>query len=141
MSDIEDRLAIGDIIIRYADSIDQQDYDRYCTCFTDDVEVSGFGPEPIKGLAAYRPWVTAARDKYGRTQHMIGNIQVQVNGDTATMRSYVQATHELPADPNNLIILWAAYNDKLVRTNNGWKITHHELERLVNVKKVHITSL
>ncbi len=141
MSELEDRLAVGDIIIRYADSIDQLDYDRYCTCFTDDVVVTGFGAEPIVGLSAYRPWVTAARNKYGRTQHLIGNIQVTVNGDTATLRSYVQATHELLADPDHLIILWAAYNDKLVRTSEGWKITHHELERLVNVRRVSAASL
>jgi len=74
MSELEDRLAIGDVIIRYADSIDQCDYDRYCTCFTDDVEVAGFSAGSIKGLAEYREWVSAARNKYGRTQHMIGNI-------------------------------------------------------------------
>lgn len=141
MSELEDRLAVGDIIIRYADSIDQCDYDRYCTCFTDDVVVSGFTPEPINGLSAYRPWVTAARNRYGRTQHLIGNIQVSVNGDTAHLRSYVQATHELPDDAAHLIVLWAAYNDELVRTADGWKISHHELERLINVKRVSITAL
>ena len=141
MSELEDRLAVGDIIIRYADSIDQCDYDRYCTCFTDDVVVSGFTPEVITGLAAYRPWVTAARNRYGRTQHLIGNIQVTVSGDTAHLRSYVQATHELPDDPEHLIVLWAAYNDELVRTAEGWKISHHELERLINVKKVSIAAL
>ena len=141
MSELEDRLAVGDIIIRYADSIDQCDYDRYCTCFTDDVVVSGFTPEVITGLSAYRPWVTAARNRYGRTQHLIGNIQVTVNGDTAQLRSYVQATHELPDDPEHLIVLWAAYNDTLVRTAGGWKISHHELERLINVKKVSIATL
>ena len=141
MSELEDRLAVGDIIIRYADSIDQCDYDRYCTCFTDDVVVSGFTPEVITGLSTYRPWVTAARNRYGRTQHLIGNIQVTVNGDTAQLRSYVQATHELPDDPEHLIVLWAAYNDELVRTAEGWKISRHELERLINVKKVPITAL
>ena len=106
MSELEDRLAVGDIIIRYADSIDQLDYDRYCTCFTEDVVVSGFGAEPIVGLSAYRPWVTAARNKYGRTQHLIGNIQVTVNGDTATLRSYVQATHELRPRASEASACW-----------------------------------
>jgi len=141
MSHLEDRLAIGDVIIRYADAIDQCDYDRYCTCFTDDVEVAGFSAGSIKGLAEYREWVSAARNKYGRTQHMIGNIQVTVNGDTGTLRSYVQATHELPSDPDHLFVLWAAYNDEMVRTKDGWKIKRHELERLINVKKVPIASL
>lgn len=141
MSELEDRLAIGDVIIRYADSIDQCDYDRYCTCFTDDVEVVGFSAGSIKGLAEYREWVSAARNKYGRTQHLIGNIQVSVDGDRGKLRSYVQATHELPSDPDHLFVLWAAYVDDMVRTKDGWKIARHELERLINVKKVPIASL
>lgn len=141
MSEIEDRLAIGDVIIRYADSIDQCDYDRYCTCFTDDLVVTGFGPTPIEGLANYREWVSAARNKYGRTQHMIGNIQVTVNGDTGTLRSYVQATHELPSDPDHLFVLWAAYNDEMVRTKDGWKIKRHHLDVLVNRRRVKVSAI
>ncbi|MEY3641289.1 MAG: hypothetical protein RLZZ199_1094 [Actinomycetota bacterium] len=141
MSEIEDRLAIGDVIIRYADSIDQCDYDRYCTCFTDDLVVTGFGPTPIEGLANYREWVSAARGKYGRTQHMIGNIQVTLNGDEAKMRSYVQATHEDPSDPEHLVVLWAAYVDDMVRTPQGWKIKRHHLDVLVNRRRVKVSAI
>ena len=136
MSEIEDRLAIGDIIIRYADSVDQLDYDRYASCFVDDVVVSGFTPEPISGLATYMPWLRGARDRFGRTQHLIGNIQVTVDGDKAHMRSYVQATHEVPEDAGYLLTLWAAYDDDLVRTADGWKITHHHIERLIDARRI-----
>lgn len=136
MSALEDRLAVGDVIIRYADSVDQLDYDRYFSCFTDDVVVSGFTPEPIHGLGAYKPWLVERRNAFGRTQHLIGNIQVTVEGDTAHMRSYVQATHELPGDPDHLVTLWAAYVDDLVRTAEGWKITTHHLERLIDVRRL-----
>ena len=136
MSELEDRLAVGDIIIRYADAVDQQDMDRYATCFRDDVVVTGFTPDAIDGLAAYMPWVTGARARFGRTQHMIGNIQVTLDGDTAHMRSYVQATHEVPEDPSYLLTLWAAYDDDLVRTADGWKIVHHHLERLIDARRI-----
>ncbi len=98
MTVIEDRLAVGDVIIKYADSVDLLDYDRYASCFTDDVVVTGFTTEPIVGLPTYMAWLRPARDRFGRTQHLIGNIQVTVDGDTAHMRSYVQATHEVPGD-------------------------------------------
>ena len=62
MSEIEDRLAVGDVIIKYADSVDQVDYDRYASCFTDDVVVTGFTPEPISTLAAYMPWLRKCHD-------------------------------------------------------------------------------
>lgn len=135
----DDRFAIGDVIIRYADAIDQLDYDRYATCFTDDVVVTGFTADPVVGLPAYREWVRAARDRYGRTQHLIGNIQVTVDGDTAHMRSYVQATHELPNDPEHLLTVWAAYDDDLVRTPAGeWKITHHHYAPLIAPRRLPI---
>ena len=140
MSEIEDRLAVGDVIIKYADSVDQLDYDRYASCFTDDVVVSGFTPEPISTLAAYMPWLRKARDRFGRTQHMIGNIQVTLDGDRAHMRSYVQATHEVPGDVDHLLTLWAAYVDDLVRTPAGWKISKHHIERLIDAKRISITA-
>ena len=140
MSEIEDRLAVGDVIIKYADCVDQQDYDRFASCFTDDIVVSGFTPEPISGLATYVPWVRTARGRYGRTQHMIGNIQVTLDGDRARMRSYVQATHEVPGDPDHLLTLWAAYVDDLVRTPAGWKISKHHIERLIDAKRISITA-
>ena len=140
MSDLEDRLAVGDVIIKYADSVDLLDMDRYATCFTDDVVVTGFGEKAFTGLAEYMPWVTAARAKYGRTQHMIGNIRVTLDGDRAHMRSYVQATHEIPGDPGHLLTLWAAYVDDLVRTADGWRITHHHLERLIDARRLEITA-
>lgn len=135
---LADRLAVGDVIIKYADSVDQLDMDRYATCFVDDVVVTGFTPEAIHGLANYMPWVTAARKRFGRTQHLIGNIQVTLDGDRAHLRSYVQASHEIPEDPAHLLTLWAAYNDDLVRTPEGWKITAHNLERLIDAKRIAI---
>jgi ketosteroid isomerase-like protein len=141
MSDLlADRLAVGDVIIKYADSVDQLDYDRYASCFTDDVVVTGFGDKTFEGLANYMPWLRAARDAFGRTQHLIGNIQVTLDGDRAHMRSYVQATHVVPNDPDHLLTLWAAYVDDLVRTPDGWKITHHHLDRLIDARRIQIKA-
>jgi phosphotransferase system enzyme I (PtsI) len=63
--------------------------------------------------------------------------EIIVDGDTAHMRSYVQATHVLVDDADTLIILWGIYDDRLVRTDDGWKITHHALERLIEPRRVH----
>ncbi|MGE3621336.1 MAG: nuclear transport factor 2 family protein [Acidimicrobiia bacterium] len=137
---LADRLAVGDVIIKYADSVDVPDMDRYATCFTDDVVVTGFTPEPLEGLAVYMPWVTAARARYSHTHHLIGNIQVVLDGDRARLRSYVQATHELPEDPDHLMVLWAAYDDDLVRTADGWQITRHHIDRLVDRRRIPVVG-
>ena len=137
MSDsISDRLAIGDVIIKYATSVDARDMDRYATCFVDDVVVTGFSDNEYRGLPDYLAFVTGALERFGRTQHLIGNLEISIDGDTAHMRSYVQANHILAADENTLIVLWAQYHDDLVRTADGWKITKHHLERMIGPRRI-----
>lgn len=131
-----DRLAVGDVIIKYATSVDARDMDRYATCFTDDVVVTGFGDKEHRGLPDYLAYVSNALTRFGRTQHLIGNQEIEIDGDRAAMRSYVQATHELAGDGTTLVILWAVYHDDLVRAGDGWKITRHHLERQIGPRRV-----
>ncbi len=138
MSDIAaDRYDVGQIIIRYATSVDQRDMDRYASCFVDDVEVSGFSGGVFTDRTVYVDWVVKALSNYSHTHHQITNQEITVDGDTAHMRSYVQATHVLVDDAETLVILWGIYDDRLVRTDDGWKITHHTLERLIDPRTVH----
>jgi ketosteroid isomerase-like protein len=132
-----DRLAVADVMIRYATSVDQRDLDTYATCFTDDVVVTGFMPEPLTPRGPYVSWVGEALSKYSQTHHLLGNQVVTVDGDTAHLRTYVTASHVLASDNDTMVILWGIYDDRLVRTAEGWKITHHHLERLINPRVVH----
>lgn len=135
-AELQDRYDIGQVMIRYATSVDQRDLDRYATCFTDDVEVTGFSGGTMKGLEGYIPWVGEALTKFRGTHHQITNQEIEIDGDRAHLRSYVQATHELASDPTTLLVLWAIYDDRLVRTADGWRITHHHLERLIDSKRI-----
>lgn len=132
MQDLQDRYDIGQVIIRYATSVDQRDLDRYATCFTPDVEVRGFGGGQVfTDRDVYVEWVKGALSRFSDTHHQITNTEITIDGDRAHMRSYVQATHVMADDENMLLILWAIYDDKLVRGSDGWVITHHEIERLI----------
>ena len=48
LSELLDRQAMFDVMIRYGTSVDARDLDRYRTCFVDDVTVVGFLPETIE---------------------------------------------------------------------------------------------
>jgi len=128
---LADRLAVQDVMIRYATSVDARDMKRYASCFTADVEVAGFGNTTFSDRGVYVDWVIEALKRYERTQHLIGNQEVVLDGDRAHLRSYVQATHLLADDPTKLMVLWAVYDDQLVRTAEGWQITRHELQPLI----------
>ena len=50
MSDqVADRIALQDVMLRYAAGVDERDFDLYASCFIEDVEILDFGEEPING--------------------------------------------------------------------------------------------
>lgn len=140
MSDeLRDIYDVGQVMIRYATSVDQRDMERYSSCFAPDVTVAGFSSGDVIGREAWVESVGTALQNFAGTHHQITNQEITIDGDTAHMRSYVQATHELVNDEEHLLILFAIYDDQLARTVDGWQFTRHELERLINSKKVRVT--
>ncbi|MCY1561638.1 SnoaL-like domain protein [compost metagenome] len=67
-------------------------------------------------------------DSCGPTQHLIGSIRIQIDGDTARSSCYVQAIHaSREVGDKRLMLLWGEYQDQLQRTACGWKIRHRRL--------------
>ena len=71
MSDVADRIAVQDVMLRYATGVDERDMDLYRSCFADDVEVVGFGTEVYHGVDNWASYVEKALEAYGPTQHML----------------------------------------------------------------------
>ena len=122
-----DRQAVQDVMLRYAEAVDERDYEAYRNLFTDDVEVVGMGPETIRGLDNWFDWWKQALSRYGSTQHMLGPMLAVIDGDTAETRSDVQAWHSLKDQPEKTVTLWATYRTRMVRREDAWKISRHEL--------------
>jgi ketosteroid isomerase-like protein len=72
-------------------------------------------------LANFRQFL----DVCGPSQHLLGSIIVEVNGDSALSRSYVQARHRSkdPADPR-LFDSNGEYIDRWERGAEGWRMVH-----------------
>ncbi len=65
------------------------------------------------------------------TQHLQGNYQVVVDGDTAKAHCYLQASHFADGLPGgDTFIVYAKYHDDFVRTSNGWKIKLRHLDTI-----------
>jgi ketosteroid isomerase-like protein len=127
-SDVADRIALMDVMLKYAKGVDQRDMALYASVFDDDVEVVGFGADTYHGRDAWVAYVTQALTAYGPTQHMLGPQLASVDGDTAECRTDVQALHFLKDKPDTTLTLWATYNTRMKRTGGAWKIVRHELE-------------
>ena len=124
----EDRLAVQDVMQRYAMGVDERDLDLYRSCFADDVEVVGFGQETVNGGDAWRDYVSNALEAFGATQHMLSPVFATINGDEADARTDVQALHYMKAQEGAILTLWATYLTKMRRQSDGaWKIVRHEL--------------
>ena len=129
MSDqyVADRIALMDVMATYAKGVDERDLDLYRSCFTDDVEVVGFGAETHHGGDEWTAYVIDALKQFGPTQHMMGPQLVDMDGDTAHCRTDVQAHHYMADDPKTTLTLWATYKTDMVRIGGQWKIKRHEL--------------
>lgn len=123
---LEDRCEIQDLLTRYAAAVDERDLAAYRDCFADDVEIVGFGEQPLVGADA---WVRDVRQKlesFEATQHLLGPALIKIRGETASSRTDVQATHYLRGE-KRVLTLWATYRTDYARLDGNWKITRHEL--------------
>jgi ketosteroid isomerase-like protein len=126
-SDIADRIAVQDVMLKYAQTVDERDYDGYRALFTDDIHVVGMGAEEMRGIETWIPWWREAVDKYDATQHMLSPTLATIDGDHAKTRTDVQATHYPKGDAVTTITLWATYYTDMTRVDGEWKISRHEL--------------
>jgi len=122
-----DRVALMDVMLRYAAGVDERDMVMYRSCFCDDVEVVGFGATTVNGGDNWQAYVKTALERFGPTQHMLGPQLATIDGDKAHCRTDVQALHYLKDQPDTTLTLWATYRSDMVRTKDGWKIKRHEL--------------
>ncbi len=116
---IFDQLEIIDVFNRYAIGVDRRDEETYRSCFTDEllVDVTGEGVEYT--AEAWIKQAFTALSAFEKTQHMISNHSVSIDGDTAVAGAYLQAIH---FNKDNKFSVWGRYSHKLTRTAEGWKI-------------------
>ena len=126
MTSIEDRLAISDLLTRYATALDSRDWDLLRTVFVEDAQVRYAGGPLLNGFEETWRFCDRALSRYRATQHLLGNADIHVSGDAGTSTVYLQAIH---IQPDGVIFtLGGAYYDKLVRTVDGWRIAERTLE-------------
>lgn len=127
LQQVADRIALMDVMLRYAKGVDERDMALYRSVFADDVQIVGFARNDIQGAAAWLAFVEQALAQYGATQHMLGPQLATVSGDNAHCRTDVQALHYMKDKPNTTLTLWATYESDMKRVNGEWKISRHRL--------------
>lgn len=127
-SDLRDRLAIQDVLVRYGTSLDDQDWPRFATCFVPDAVANYGGLGEHTGRDKIQSLCEQALAPLDGSQHFISNFEIEIHGDRAKSRCYLMAQHMKKSAPGGPHFLLAGtYRDELIRTDEGWRITRREL--------------
>jgi 3-phenylpropionate/cinnamic acid dioxygenase small subunit len=120
-----DHELITDVLVRYATGIDTRDWELFRTCFTKDVHADyGDGVGSWTGVDGITDYMTVMHADMLDTKHRLTNFVIDVDGDSATASTYVHAVLVVTNDPLTWYEPVGRYEDRLVRTSEGWRISH-----------------
>jgi hypothetical protein len=125
MALVADKLECTELVARVARAIDRCDADLLRTLFhpdaTDDHGI-------FAGTAAeFIDWVMPLLGSMMRTQHIIGQVLIEVDGDRAAGESYFEAHHAMAgADGDVHMVVAGRYLDRFERRDGRWKISHRQ---------------
>jgi ketosteroid isomerase-like protein len=132
LQELNDERAIQHVYCRYCDVIDSKDFDRLTEVFTRDAYQDyrqTLGPDGV--MTGTEPLIAGAKihmgegSNCGTTHHNVLNFRIHVSGDTATAKVHYYAVHQgVGKYPGAIYSMWGEYDDKLVRTEEGWRVNH-----------------
>jgi len=127
---LADRLAITDVLYRYASTIDSFDFAGTRAILHDDLWAQYGNAEPVVGGQAVADWIAGFCETCTWQHHLLSVYHVDVEGDCASALVYHTSYQGFEADPDAAQVLVARYHDELVRTPDGWKISRLVMEIL-----------
>ncbi|PND55462.1 DUF4440 domain-containing protein [Mycobacterium sp. ENV421] len=124
MEHLRGERAIERALIHFARAMDDRDWSVMSEILEVDAEAD-FGTGRVAGSAAIIELIRGYLDNCGPTQHLLGNVVVDVDGDVATSRAYIHDVHlNATADPAVRFYTLGDYHDTWRRTGDGsWRIS------------------
>jgi 3-phenylpropionate/cinnamic acid dioxygenase small subunit len=129
VAELADKLAVTELLYRYAELIDAGDFDGVGTLLGRGNFMGVSGADRIAKLFATTTRRFPEHGNTPRTRHLVLNPIVDVDGDAATARStfcVVQQTETVALQP----IAVGRYADTFARDSQGWHFT----ERTVDIQ-------
>ena len=127
---LADERAVINIVSQYCWSLDTKDFEELRNVFTPDAFAILGGTE-CHGIDAIIKRISSALTRLDVSHHLVGSHIVEVDGDQASHRCYLQAQHVLKGtEGGDLWMVAGTYEDQLVRTPDGWRIKQRILSRV-----------
>ena len=126
---MQDKDEIRELLARYCFHLDVDEFDAMAALFTPDgiwdtAFATGRGRDGIAAQA--RAIATGPRP---RRVHLTTNIVIELNGDSASVRSNWLLFQNTPAGP--AIGSGGAYDDQLVKVDGRWLFRHRRIDRFI----------
>ena len=111
-------------LILFARAMDERDWAAMSEILAEDAQ-GDFGTGRLQGSAAIVEMIRGFLDSCGPTQHLVGNVVIDVDGDAATSRAYIHDVHlSSGADPATRFYTLGDYRDTWRRRADGsWCLT------------------
>lgn len=122
MSTFEDRVAINDVLARYADAVNQRDAATWGATWDEDGEWFLFGPDTISGRDAIVAAWHEAMAGFPFVVMYVSQGAVIIDGDTASGRSYSYEVAQT-ADGQKLRVN-GCYEDRYRKRNGVWGFSY-----------------
>jgi len=117
---LADRIAAEDLLTRYATAVDRRDWEQYRSIFTADAEIDYTSAGGIAGTVdEVVEFLSTSLELFEMTQHLVSNIDLEVNGESATVTAMFNNPMRLPGGDTWFTGGW--YHHDLVRTPDGWR--------------------
>lgn len=123
----DDRMALRELVYRYAKLIDDRAFDDIPSVFTDDAILTGPG-YAMAGYAELRDGLRQI-ETYSATLHCVHNQLVEITGDEARGETWCVANHLYETDGvARKLDLGIRYDDRYRREHGTWRIARRRLE-------------
>ncbi|MEM9131166.1 MAG: nuclear transport factor 2 family protein [Actinomycetota bacterium] len=125
-----DRQAIVELTHAYCWALDDKDYEALRSVFAVDATAE-LGSGGQTGIDEIIGRVSSALAQFVTTQHLVGSHLIELDGDDATGRCYLQAQQVTApgdgADQPTHYLVGATYRDRYRRTDVGWRIVERAI--------------
>ena len=124
LQEISDRLEIQQLLVDYSTAIDGRSFDALDAVFTPDAYLDYRESGGVDGqFPQVKAWLAEVLPNFPAYSHMLGNVDIRLSGDTATARTICFNPMVLNAETKQLLFVGLWYEDALIRTAEGWRMT------------------
>jgi hypothetical protein len=125
------KMHINELLIRYCRAVDERDGVGIASVFARSARISyDVLDREFQSGDDFAKFVVEGLSSVVVTQHMLGNVEILLSGDTARSLAYVNAQHV--ATDGTFTTIGGQYRDVIQLTEEGWRITERLFESFWN---------